>query len=127
MDNASKALIMAGAVLIAIAIVGVGVYIFSATSSITDVGNTQMDAATMALANSTIRQYEGDNIRGSQVQELYDYVKVLNAGGAYPEAISFRLNGAVVSGDISITKSAYYKVKVDTSSSGYVNGITVTQ
>ena len=56
MDNASKALIMAGAILIAIAIVGVGVYIFSSTSSITSSGRAQIDATAAQMANSNLRQ-----------------------------------------------------------------------
>ena len=59
MDNASKALIMAGAILISIAIVGVGVYIFSSTSSITSSGQQQIDATAAQTANSTLRQYAG--------------------------------------------------------------------
>ena len=36
MDNASKALIMAGAILLAVAIVGLGVYFFSMSEGLTD-------------------------------------------------------------------------------------------
>ena len=43
MDNASKALIMAGAILIAVAIVGIGIYIFSAANGMTDDALNKID------------------------------------------------------------------------------------
>ena len=91
MDNASKALIMAGAILISIAIVGVGVFIFSSTSSITSSGQQQIDAAAAQTANSTIRQYTGTRVRGSSVREFYEYVKTLNANKTFPyDIITYR-------------------------------------
>lgn len=127
MDNASKALIMAGAVLISIAIVGVGVYIFSSTSSITETGQAQMDAASLALANSTLRQYVGSNVRGTQVIELIDYLRVLNANGAYPTEI--KINGAAATSK-NPSKNATYNISIGTNdidaNSGYITNFTIT-
>lgn len=122
MDNASKALIMAGAILISIAIVGVGVYIFSSTSSITDVGATQMNATQISLANQTLRQYEGTRIRGSEVKQLIDYVVVLNKGGSYPKTIA--LSGKTKAEDVNSAR--YYTVKCTTdTNTGYISKITI--
>ena len=102
MDNASKALIMAGAILIAIAIVGVGVYIFSSTSSITNSGRAQIDATAAQMANSNLRQYSG-RVRGSTVKDLISYAGSLNAQQVFPNDLT--LNGT--------------KIEVDTDTSGY--------
>ena len=67
MDNASKALIMAGAILIAVAIVGIGIYIFSAANGMTDDALNQIDALTVTSINSQLQQYEGE-IRGREVK-----------------------------------------------------------
>ena len=99
MDNASKALIMAGAILISIAIVGVGVFIFSSTSSITSSGQQQIDAAAAQTANSTIRQYTGTRVRGSTVREFYEYIQTLNANKTFPNDIT------VYSGDVTVNAS----------------------
>lgn len=126
MDNASKALIMAGAVLISIAIVGVGVYIFSSTSSITETGQAQMDAASLALTNSTLRQYVGSNVRGTQVIELIDYLRVLNANGAYPTEI--KINNKSVTGLIP-SKNKTYNISIDSddidTNNGYIKNFTI--
>ncbi len=94
MDNASKALIMAGAILISIAIVGVGVYIFSSTGSINNQAGQQIDAAAAQTANSTLRSYAGTKIRGSTVQALIENAKVYNAQQILP------VNLRLVSGEI---------------------------
>ena len=44
MDNASKALIMAGAILISVAIVGIGIYIYSTLNSTINSANKSMDS-----------------------------------------------------------------------------------
>ncbi len=57
MDNASKALIMAGAVLIAVALVGLGVYLYrSATSSI-ESGAKTVDEASITVNNQIVKQH----------------------------------------------------------------------
>lgn len=57
MDNASKALIMAGAILIAVAIVGIGIYIFSASNSLTNNAVNQIDTIAVQMFNNTFTQY----------------------------------------------------------------------
>lgn len=107
MDNASKALIMAGAILISIAIVGVGVYIFSSTSNMGNTAGQQMDATQAQMTNSTLRQYEGSRVKGSQVIELIEYITVLTANETLPTAITY--GGSIDSTD-DVTPTAFYSV-----------------
>ena len=74
MDNASKALIMAGAILIAVAIVGIGIYIFSASNSLTNNAVGQIDTIAVQMFNQTLTQYatNGEVINGTRAKQLYD-------------------------------------------------------
>ena len=127
MDNASKALIMAGAILIAIAIVGVGVYIFSSTSSITSSGRAQIDATAAQMANSNLRQYTG-RVRGSTVKDLISYAGSLNAQEVFPKKLTLGTAEITVSTDTSsYLANSFYNVSLnDTDSDGYYDQIIVT-
>lgn len=117
MDNASKALIMAGAILISIAIVGVGVFIFSSTSSITNSGQQQIDAAAAQMANSTLRQYSGPRVRGSTVIDFIEYTKVLNKNNTFPTEIKAQEGSVAVT---SIVSNKFYNVSLtDSDNDGY--------
>lgn len=84
MDNASKALIMAGAILIAVALVSLGVYLYqSAASKVTD-GTRQVDASQMLMLNSEIEKYKGENIKGSEVTQLARLMKADNVNKVFP-------------------------------------------
>ena len=129
MDNASKALIMAGAILIAIAIVGVGVYIFSSTSSITGSGRAQIDATAAQMANSNLRQYSG-RVRGSTVKDLISYAGSLNAQEVFPKKLT--LNNTTTTITVGTDTSGYnanyfYNVSLkDTDNDGYYDEIDIS-
>ena len=72
MENASKALIIAGAILLAILIIALGVFIFNKAKSATnmdDLTNQQV-----AAHNSTFQNYEG-TINGTQAKALIDEIR----------------------------------------------------
>lgn len=124
MDNASKALIMAGAILISIAIVGVGVYIFSSTSNMGNTAGQQMDATQAQMTNSTLRQYTGERVKGSQVIELIEYITVLTANETLPKAITY--GNANYNSTDDITATAFYKVEFsDSDSDSYYDVCTI--
>ena len=96
MENASKALIIAGAILLAILIIALGVYIFNQAKSTTNVDeltNQQVQAH-----NNTFFNYEG-SINGTQAKALIDAIR--NNNQSMPD-----------DGDILVT--------------GEANGVTVT-
>jgi len=73
MENASKALIIAGAILVAILIISLGILIFN------NFGNkakemANMDKQEITAFNSRIIPYLGNSISGSQVNALIQYV-----------------------------------------------------
>ena len=89
MENASKALIIAGAILLAILIIALGVYIFNQAKS-----STNMDELTnqqVQAHNNTFENYEG-SINGTQAKALIDAIR--NNNQSMPDL-----------GDISVTSN----------------------
>ena len=77
MENASKALIIAGAILISILIVGLGVIIYNNVADIA--GDTSaIDQTQVSAHNSPIESYFGDQVTGSNVRALITYVNGIN-------------------------------------------------
>lgn len=67
MENASKALIIAGAILLSILIIALGIYVFNMAKGATN--TDQLDAVEKQTFNSSFTQYEG-KVLGSAVSEL---------------------------------------------------------
>ena len=68
MENASKALIIAGAILIAILIISFGVIILGQGSDV--INNANMSEAEMSAFNGKFTAYEGSKVKGSNVRQL---------------------------------------------------------
>ena len=98
MENASKALIMAGAILLAILIISLGVMVFRNMSN-SVVNDTSLDKQTITAFNSKIQAYVGDNKTGSQVNTLRDIVISINnnakvQGGSLQNVKEMTIGGA---------------------------------
>ena len=138
MDNASKALIMAGAILISLALVGLGVYIFSISSDLQNNADETMTAIAAQTTNRQISNYEGAKVRGSNLKALFNNVKTLNVQQVFPVDIEFATSSSSVckiatgtdwkSGD-AIRDSAYYEIVMqdDKANDGYLDTIYVRQ
>lgn len=133
MENATKALLIAAAILIAIVLVSIGVFVLRQ-------GQDAMSAADMSEAeklafNSKFESYGGQQ-RGSQVNALVERVITSNR-----QQTSGDVEGAIVtvSGVINVTEAApttksgdiktaqYYNVKINKSpATGLVETIQVT-
>ena len=68
MENASKALIIAGAILLSILIISLGIMIFTQASSVVD--SNAMDEVAVTTFNEKFTQYTGNNVRGANVNAL---------------------------------------------------------
>ncbi len=79
MENASKALIIAGAILLSIAIIGVGMAVFQSAQQ--SVGDADMSQEQVAAFNSKFLSYEGTK-NGASVRALCDAVRNNNAQNA---------------------------------------------
>lgn len=76
MENASKALIIAGAILLAILLISLGIMIFNQAQD--TVNNSGMSQAEITAYNNKLLKYEGDNQPGSVVKSLYNEVNASN-------------------------------------------------
>lgn len=76
MENASKALIIAGAILLAILIISLGIMIFNQAAGV--VNNNAMSETEITQFNSKFTQYEGKNVRGATVNSMLQAVLTNN-------------------------------------------------
>lgn len=79
MENASKALLIAGSILIAILLIAMGVKVFTSTQGTTDQTEKAMQSTEVAMFNSKFTQYAGENKRYAQVRALLDIVSASNS------------------------------------------------
>lgn len=72
MENASKALIIAGAILLSILIIGLGMFIYQQASGA--MSGINMDSRKAEAYNAEFKQYEG-TISGSNARALYSNIE----------------------------------------------------
>ena len=70
MENASKALIIAGAILISILLISVGVMVMNSAGDVTGQAGESMQSAAIQSFNADFLNYEGVQ-KGSSVRSLY--------------------------------------------------------
>lgn len=79
MENATKALLIAGSVLIAILLIAVGLRIFNSTQGATDAAEETMSASEVAVFNNKFLQYYGKRKSKSEVISLINTVVANNS------------------------------------------------
>jgi len=78
MENASKALIIAGSILISILLISIGLVVFNSTSGMLDETKSSLESIPISMFNQRFTRYFGDSVPGSQAKELVDAVKTNN-------------------------------------------------
>jgi len=76
MENASKALIIAGAILLSIAIIGIGMYVYQMAAGVVNQAN--MSGAEVTSYNAEFIKYEGTQT-GTSIKTLCDTVRQHNS------------------------------------------------
>lgn len=141
MENASKALIIAGAILISIVLVSVGVIVVNSLnpdSAVEEMTKQEVDAF-----NSKFNSSIGDNKLGSVAKNLISTVMTNNSNTDASNQVSIQLVDSVVSGNAvgmtadgvtlssmrnKVNTSARYNIVVTaTSNGGRVQQITITR
>ena len=129
MENASKALIIAGAILLAILLISLGILIFNQAQD--TVSNSGMGQAEAQSFNSKFTKYEG-TVKGSVAKSLVQEVNASNADDNNVNAgrkitmigVNATTGGAYKSSTLDTSKS--YKVEITDYKDGYVSQITIT-
>ena len=97
MENASKALIIAGAILLAILIIGLGIFIYrQAANTVSDTG---MDQLAIQQFNGQFENYLDKNMSGTTAKALIDTINANNAGKKYKATVAAE-NGKTSAGMI---------------------------
>lgn len=141
MDNASKALIIAGAILIAVMLVSLGVMLYNTAAGVAE-GTTQtVEALGVEGFNAQFNQYTGNRVRANVAQGLIDKVIANNANADTTIEVELATGGGVSSGmsatseqddltemrGLITTKDTVYNITVagyDTS--GTINSMLIT-
>lgn len=105
MENASKALIIAGAILLAILIIGLGMMVFSNAKDA--ISGANLDSSKVEAINSKFENYIGPKIKGSNVKSLCDLVKNNNLVADEDETFTIKINDKTDAADINTLKSSY--------------------
>lgn len=131
MENASKALIIAGAILLSILIIGLGMMIFNQAKDA--ISGTGMDQQKIATYNAQFTDYEGTNVNGTRARSLCEVVRSHNITNSEDESLLIGINGKNTITDINAEKTALKagKTYVITceydDKTGYVNNITIVE
>lgn len=125
MENASKALIIAGAILISLVIISFGILIYKNMAGSVQ-KNANMTAESIQAFNNKLTPYMGENISGSQVNALIQTARSINQNQDSSGKITIRCNGTtVLSSDNTTTNKVitgkFYRVEAQ-----YVNGLINT-
>lgn len=126
MENASKALIIAGSILISILVISLGVVIFRIMSDTVE-KNANLNKQQIEAFNSKISPYIGESISGSQVNELMQRIRSINQKADSTEdnirKVSVKYNGT--EGVTSVITGKYYSVQGSYDSNGLLTIITI--
>lgn len=139
MENATKALLIAAAVLIAILIISLGIVVYNMASE--TIGSVNFSGQEIQAFNDQFQNYAGDNVRGSEVNALLKTVLESNmksrSEGLDPNATDHpkfvETTGVVLTKDATaITNRAntaeMYTVVVNrNANTGFVDTITITE
>lgn len=141
MENASKALIIAGAILISILLISVGVLIMNSTDGVTGGMASSADSMEMNRFNSQFSSYAGGSKSASQVRTLVSNVISSNATndahqvsvtttGTGFNAGSLFTSGTSASADLSkinqgVKQTYKYTIELVYDNEGYISNITI--
>lgn len=124
MENASKALIIAGSVLISIVLISLGVVVFRRMANTTII-ETNLTEQQISAFNSKISPYLGESVSGSQVNELIQRAMTINqrAKNDKDETRMIYINGK--NEFTKVITGSYYRVMGQTNENGLLTIITI--
>ena len=117
MENASKALIIAGAILISILLISIGIILINSGKDITETGTSGINSQKIQTFNAQFTSYEGRK-KGSELKGLASLVRSSNASDAahqvnlYIKRGTTNSAGKMVKNLEELTGSKTYKVEM---------------
>ena len=134
MENASKALIIAGAILLSILIISLGLMVYNNAKA--TVGSADLSEAEISAFNAKFTSYVGTNITGSQVNAMLQLVFANNTAEANAKSgryvtvyttVDYTGSEYLKQGDTkvnNVVSGKNYTVKVNYGSTGLIDKIT---
>lgn len=122
MENASKALIIAGAILLSILIISLGILIFNQASGV--INNNAMTEVEVNSFNQKFEQYFGTKVRGANVNALIQAVNTNNLANSGDDSKTVTIESSVTDKDDegNYKKSASTGKTYTVEATGHTNG-----
>ena len=136
MENASKALIIAGAILIAILLISVGIIVMNSINRPIDQATAEADSQAVEIFNSKFTGYAGTHKAAAAVQSLLTTIgssQTSTEGQALAGAVSYQGKGGSSTktdiGEIQgkIKTGSYYDVSFGYATTGYINSCEIEE
>lgn len=129
MENATKALIIAGAVLISILLISVGIMVFNAANEPIGQAQTSSEQQAAQMFNESFTSYLGTKVSAQQAKGVISAVQASNAKNDAEHQVE--LSGKTKVSEIS-SKSKYdiieeYGDGNNSTTKGYICKITITE
>lgn len=134
MENASKALIIAGAILLAILIISLGIMIYNQAAGVAN--GDAINQVDISSFNTQFTQYAGEHVRGAQVNSLIETIRNNNITYQDDDSRQVKLtcsdigvSGQAIDASTTLKKVSTgktYKVECGLNSAGYVDSVTIT-
>lgn len=121
MENATKALLMAGGILLSILIVTLAASMFGSTNSLTDQYSKSLSQEEITTFNSNFTKYLGKPFTLHVAQTIYNFAKSNNVNVTFSDAGKF--NDRIA--DNTIREEQYDITINGYDSNGYINSITI--
>ena len=117
MENASKALLIAGAILIVILIIAIGMIVYNSSKGTIDEAVSQMSSQEVTMYNNQFTTYEGDRVNGSTVRSLLDIIQTNNSknNGIGAKTVKIKFTDSTISGASNVTNISTARGHVVTS------------
>ena len=131
MENASKALIIAGAILLAIVIISLGLVVVNNSRSSID--NASTNSQEIETFNNKFTAFEGTTVSGTKVKTLIQTVIAENQANIDNDSRpQIKINGKDPKNTSDVDTSSYkanknYKVIISNYEKGFVQNINITE
>ncbi len=127
MENASKALIIAGAILISILLISVGVLVMNSINPMKDSAQKRSEAMASESFNAQFTSYEGEQ-SGSQVRAMFSAVNASNAANPDHQVKVVKDDGTTeIKNASGYATNKKYTIEIITYDAGYASVIQVKQ
>ena len=130
MENASKALVIAGAVLVAILLIAFGMIMINSARTPIDEAAGQGEQQAIEIFNAQFASFAGNQVSGPSVRSLYSKILTSNAKTSHKITVTSgttNVTNTIANTMASVINTKTYKVVFGYDANGYINKATITQ